>query len=96
MGIAIGRQALQMKSDAFPWDASCPRKRIAELDRIQEENRMLDQEELEMFGDTERVRDELLSCYDREPQLVDWENGGGTPGYVSEMYDMYDYQDEAA
>ena len=72
------------------------RKRIAELDRIQEENRMLDQEELEMFGDAERVPDELLSCYDREPQLVDWENGGDTPGYASEMYDMYDYQDEAA
>ena len=29
------------------------RKQIAELERIQEENRMLDQEELEMFGDSQ-------------------------------------------
>ena len=72
------------------------RKQIAELERIQEENRLLDAEELEMFGDTERVPDELLSVYDREPQLVDWESGGTTGGFVSDLYDIYDEFEEAA
>ena len=72
------------------------RKRIAELDRIQEENRMLDKEELELFGDDAMVPEELLSCYDREPQLVDWESGGKTSGFASDMYDIYDEFEEAA
>ena len=72
------------------------RKRIAELDRIQEENRMLDKEELELFGDDAQVPEELLSCYDREPQLVDWESGGKTSGFASDMYDIYDEFEEAA
>ena len=72
------------------------RKQIAELERIQEENRMLDQEEIEMFGDSQQVPEELLSCYDREPQLVDWESGGTTGGFVSDLYDIYDDYEEAA